>query len=548
MKVKWQQVLTWCVSAPWFSYLTIILLQLKVIWRMWEFRELTIGDTSYYFLNAADWHRGGLIPFAWSPVYTSFFGTFLYFTQDAFAAVTAHRFVIVMVLAPLVLALMRRLLPPAIAWGAAAWWVLMPINFNALYEIHLFVVIPMILALLALAAGLGEWSKGAALGILLASSILVRNELLLATGLFALCIVADTIRTKAARRAFPPYVVPIVLVLAVTGYYKSRSSETEGEANGIESKKNLVVCQMLSVGYVQRHPEFKKPAGEGRCEDMMIHVFGIPEPTVWDAIRLNPLGLMEHFAWNVYLTNFGLQVLLFNVSAGEPTPDYVAVIRAGPIVWVPSIALLLLIAAGIRRMAADRKYWLDSWLPGRGWLCVAFACLSVMVAAIILLNRPRPSYMFILGLGLRALAGMSLYALIRQTSLLDKIDRWFPASALLLIAIVPPLYPLAMSGWRREYREQYWRLKPHQQRIESPEVTITGSLLYQETCNYLLKRSHCYPQRSEVGLDELLQVPGVNMIYFDRPEQGDPLLERGWRELAGSRKAGESWSLIVRTR
>ena len=41
-----------------------------------------------------------------------------------------HRMLIVLALAVLVLALMRRLLPPGIAWMAAAWWVVLPIDFN----------------------------------------------------------------------------------------------------------------------------------------------------------------------------------------------------------------------------------------------------------------------------------------------------------------------------------------------------------------------------------------------------------------------------------
>jgi len=69
-------------AAPQFSYLCICLLQLKIIWRIWEFQELIIGDTSYYFLSATEWHRRGRVPFAWSPLYTSFFGTFLRFTSD----------------------------------------------------------------------------------------------------------------------------------------------------------------------------------------------------------------------------------------------------------------------------------------------------------------------------------------------------------------------------------------------------------------------------------------------------------------------------------
>ena len=173
------------VERPLFSYLTILLLQLKVVSGMWHLRDLTSGDTSYYFLSAYDWYRNLKVEIVWSPLYTAFYGAFLHLSTDAFFATIAHRLVIIFVLAVLVLALMRQLLPPGIAWLMAAWWVVLPVDFNAMYEVHLFAVIPIIAALLVVGLKAGPWGRGWGIAILVAAALLVRNELLLAAACFA---------------------------------------------------------------------------------------------------------------------------------------------------------------------------------------------------------------------------------------------------------------------------------------------------------------------------------------------------------------------------
>ena len=45
-----------------FSYITIFLLQLKIMWGVWYLRDMTTGDTTYYFLNAHSWVTKGQAP------------------------------------------------------------------------------------------------------------------------------------------------------------------------------------------------------------------------------------------------------------------------------------------------------------------------------------------------------------------------------------------------------------------------------------------------------------------------------------------------------
>ena len=172
-------------ASSWFSYLTILILQIKVTWGAWRFRDLTWGDTSQYFIGAYNSHQNGTAPITWSPLYTSFYGFLMNFSTDAVLVTALHRWLIVVILAVMVLALMRRLLPYHVAWLMAAWWVVLPINFDALYEVHLFAVIPVMCAALLVFGRPAHWCRGGALAVLLAASLLMRNENLIATVVFA---------------------------------------------------------------------------------------------------------------------------------------------------------------------------------------------------------------------------------------------------------------------------------------------------------------------------------------------------------------------------
>jgi hypothetical protein len=57
-----------------------------------------------------------------------------------------HRAVIVMAATLGVLAVMRRLLPPALGLLIAMRWAILPINFETLYEVHLFALLPVLAA------------------------------------------------------------------------------------------------------------------------------------------------------------------------------------------------------------------------------------------------------------------------------------------------------------------------------------------------------------------------------------------------------------------
>jgi hypothetical protein len=79
------------LRKAWPSYALILLIQSKVIWRIWDIRDITSGDTSNYFATAKKWADGFLVDIVWSPLYTAFYGSFLFVTADAYNATMMHR-------------------------------------------------------------------------------------------------------------------------------------------------------------------------------------------------------------------------------------------------------------------------------------------------------------------------------------------------------------------------------------------------------------------------------------------------------------------------
>ena len=50
----WERVATAFESA-WVAFPLILIVQLKVIWRLWAYRDVTLGDTTQYFAKGCAW-------------------------------------------------------------------------------------------------------------------------------------------------------------------------------------------------------------------------------------------------------------------------------------------------------------------------------------------------------------------------------------------------------------------------------------------------------------------------------------------------------------
>src|SRR5271170_2260863 len=395
-----------CSKSPAFSYVAILLLQLKLVWGYWDVRSIPGGDTSFYFTRAFEWFKEGKELITRSPLYKAYYGSFLHLTQNAIIVTLAHRMVLVFILAGLVLALMRRVFSPGLAWLLTAWWVVLPINFDAMYEIHLFGVIPMLVALVMI-DGTTSWRNGVALASLLTGALLVRNELLLVLLPMAVIVaVAERSRrtssNKRRRSLLLAYGLPSLLCILATAYFYKHAVDARTLSQMMHSKQSENACQVFAFGYQQRHPDQNHWLW-AECSHRMQQVFGNPGPTFIEAFEANPGGIMEHFLWNVRLLPGGLQLLLFGAMSGGATPDYNEPARS-PLALPFGLGALLLFVVACWLCWKDRQEW-RPWFLERKWVLLGLASILPMNAFVILTQRPRPEYLFSLEIALHAALG-----------------------------------------------------------------------------------------------------------------------------------------------
>jgi hypothetical protein len=565
------------VGHPATSYVAILLFQLKMIWGIWWYKDMTTGDTSDYFSAGARWFREGVISFVWSPLYCSFLGELLHISSDAYTIVILHRVLIILALALIVLALMRRLLPPFIAWIAAAWWAALPIDFNALYEVHLFAVIPLVLAVLVILWKPGPWGRGSAIAILVGDGLLIRNENLAAAGLLA--VLSLGYEFWKSRRSFDDrpalisvlwaYGVPILCTILVASFFFVHRLSYDSWAL-VKGKHDVNVCQVFAAGYQQRTHDFGQNAMDD-CGQLMQRTFGSSNISMMDALRANPPAILGHFWWNIRLLPSGLEVLMFNYRAGDANPDYAETYRSN-LVLIPSLAACAVVALGAYFFFSERKQWIERWsieyapfwgsvLEARIWAWITLGCLSLVVCGAILTNRPRPSYMFILGIALRALIGLCLFIVIR---------RW-PKSGAVAVAMAVPLVAALLARPStyervpapRPLLKAYRHLQPYENFFHEPNQLLVSREFGFELSRYAGKctcpwtqfgelRAKVTPQRT---LAQVFDQAGATLFLADELILSDPLAQQfladaklfHWDVLEERHIGQEKWAVLHRT-
>jgi hypothetical protein len=550
------------IEHPATSYVAILLLQLKVIWGMWWYKDMTTGDTSFYYLAGVGWLRDGITSFVWSPLYCFFLAQLIRFSSDAYTVLILHRMMIVLALAVLVLALMRRLLPPAIAWVAVAWWVVLPIDFDALYEVHLFAAILLVLAPLAILWIPGPWGRGIAVSVLLTQGLLVRNENLAAAGFLAVLSLGYELwmRRTALNQVIRAYGVPLVsTILLASFFFFHRVGYDSWDL--VKAKHNVNVCQVFAAGYQQRASDFTLSPWTD-CGQLMQRFFGSPDMSMMQALRANPSAMLGHFWWNIQLLPSGLQVLLFNHRFWAANPDYAPTFQS-KFVLIPSLAACAIVALGAYFAFSDRKTWRmasfwNSALETRIWAWIALACACLAVGGAILTNRPRPSYLFILGITIRALVGLCLYIVIRHWPKLKSIG-W--VAALLLFGTVFVL-PNWYSPSPRPLLQAYRRLKPFEKFFREPkellvsvgygtELSSYAGECYCAAKQFVELRNQVTPERT---LAQAFDQAGATLFLADELILADPVAKDfvanakqfHWDVVAELHNGSENWAVLHR--
>lgn len=533
---------------PWFAYSTIFILQLKVIWNIWQNKDLTYGDTSGYYYHAWTWYVYHKINLIWSPLYTLFYGSLLNIIENAYAVTILHRMIIVLAAALLILTVMRRLLPPAIAWFMAAWWVVLPVNFNALYEVHQFAILPILIILfISFYIKPGSWARGIILTLLLATTLLVRNEIIIAFVCFAFFCLMEEWKNHRNRsfqinfkKILLAYIVPFSFLCLLLGWFVSHSLLTFNEMRPvIKVKHTLNMAQVYAFGYQQRQPGWNKnPWTEpidlikrdfGLVSKQEISTIpGIPSelltlPSLGEMIRNNPTAVATHFLWNIKLLPSGLQLLLFDRASGKINPDYAPVKLNSKIALYLSSIVILTLIIGIGLGWRERDKWYI-WFAARkqGW--ATMLVFLAVAPAIILTQRPRPEYLYFLSIFLLSMIGMSLWIILSRWS----IPRWLKS--------ILPLIMITAIFWTPSYYKSkepmsmlniYEHLKPLKNLIDKPKIVFLSNG-YPEVIFYLVQSHNKFDvpkllmlgdvlssRRDNESLIDLLNRKGINLFYLD---------------------------------
>ncbi|HEY9630143.1 MAG TPA: hypothetical protein V6C84_22845 [Coleofasciculaceae cyanobacterium] len=548
-------------NRPVIAYTAIALLQLKAIWRIWDYKDLANGDTSSYFLTAYTWSKYAVSDIVWSPLYTSFYGFFLNISSDVYAATILHRIAIVFTATLLVLAVLRRLLPHSVAWLIAAWWAILPINFDTLYEVHLFSVIPTLVACLIVLSSTAPWARGVAVAIMAAATVLVRNELSLATAAFGcMCLAWEIWQYRTAEQKRPiltyalSYAIPLVLALSLIIFFYVHSIIKFPELSTYAAPKHtLNVCQVYAFGYQQRYSDWVgSPWTE--CQSLMKRQFGQEQPTLFQAFRANPSAIIEHFLWNSSLTLNGIQVSLFNATSGNVNPDYAPVTLNARWVILPTLLVGMASITGLVLIYRDRRYWWQFWLKDKalGWLLL-FCVAAVGFFVVIPMQRPRPSYLFALSFFLMAILGMSLFVIAQRWKRLQRIPAVLSLCMIALILFLPSYYTNVSA--ERRLLSFYRFFTPFQETISQPNTVFLTREFSSELCSFLRDEDVCQPlsysdeaffssMPADTPIEDFLNQREVDLFYADKnfiaKFSGDSRVEKllknpqevGWRLLS----------------
>jgi hypothetical protein len=573
-----RDVLAKVAASPWFAYGSVLLIQGKVLWGIWAYRDFSAGDTSDYFVYANSWTNHLQVEPLFSPLYTSFWGSLRWFISDPYAVTLIHRIIIVFAVTILVLAVLRRLFSPGIAWALAIWWAVLPTNYDTLNEVHLFALLPILIAALVALNYRGPRMRAAVFGILLGSAVVVRNEIVIAALVWlAICVVyewRERRRERAqggspspVRNVLAPFGIATLAVVLLAGLTIWRARDPQSIPKWVaaaQDKQDLALCQHYAVGYQQRH-HLNTQTGWLHCQAFMLRDFGSPVPSFYEALAANPSAMAAHFGWNATLFPYALQMALFNRSSGSEfhDPDYVDIPTGSQLALIGSAAVLVLVLVGVRLLWRRRQFWWNSWLRERAWGWAVLGCAAFLGTWVAITTHPRPAYLLPLNFALFTAIGMCAMAVGDRWPQARRVRPVIPVAAVLLLLAVPAHYHRGYSnpiyGTGRVTATIVSHLMPYRDYLRGHDTTLLSNRSY-EACNYVIPEDDC--EGAPIGFfgpevtDEntWLDEHSIDLIYADATLLVDPsvraelrrLQHDGWQRIGPPDPQSADWLLLGR--
>jgi hypothetical protein len=545
----------------------ITVLQLRVVWNIWKYSDLTSNDSSYYFVDAASWAHGLHENLVYYPLYDAFWGTILAAVHNVYDAAIIHRVAILLAAALLVLALMRSLFGPALGLLIAAWWTIVPANYAVLYEVHLFGLLPILLAVLVVTRTPRREGLGIAVAILLASAVLVRTELIAATAILAVAVVVYEIRRlrrghQAAKFSYlRAYGVPLMVAgLLIGGAYARSYVQGHAAWQQLQAKEETNFCESYAVGFQQRHPIQFVGNPFTECSRLIKQTFGRPMPTILQAVAANPRAVAGFGAWNAQLLPGGLQVALVGATAFENDPGFRPVTEHSTYALVLSVVLLIATIAGLGVAAREGQLSLRRAPPRTRWVIITLASVAVSTLLVVLTTRPWAEYLYGLTICALVLIGVSVSVLLRRVGGLRILATAALATVFVLIVVLSSIY----SPGPRPIYEGIQHLQVVRAQLQRPGSVLVAQDSSNELCNYLAYsyQRTCTPMywptlRSQVTArttaGQVLNRIHATAIYADSGMLADPIIAglvaaprvQGWQQIAQGSGPGGAWRVLI---
>jgi hypothetical protein len=553
------------LANPVFAYGLAIVLQLRVVWGIWDSKDLEVADGSQYFFFATTWTHALRHDIVWSPLYTDYWGTVLAAVENVYAASLVERLLIVFAGTLLLLALMRALTGPVPGLLVALWWAVLPVNYAVLFEVHLFAFLPVLVAALIVVRTPDRIALGAALGVLTAAALLIRTEIVIAVVVLAVGVLIRELRERRIRRVrlsayARAYGIPLLVIclLGAGAYWRSfdQGNNIRVELN---DKHTRNLCQVYAYYYWQRFPDRFTGNPFAECLPLMQQTFGRPLPTLLQAVSSNPRAIAAFAAWNTRLLPSGLQASIFGASGTRDNPDFVPVKTRRTYPWLLSLVLAGILAAGAVAIRRDTAHW-RRWLEVRKWSLVVLGGSAATALFVAWVERPRPEYIYGLSVSAMAAVGICAAALLRRFHATTYAALGTCVVAALLLVLLPRHY----HPGPRPLHDAVERLWVVHRQLERPGSVLIASAYNAETCGYLAKSvvAFCTSQpwaalSAEVSpsrsLSRVLDDAHATVIYADPSMQSDPKLEKllatprafGWRQVSAGESGDGPWSVLV---
>ena len=320
------------------------------------------------------------------------------------------------------------------------------------------------------------------IGITLVTTILIRNEYVLALTVFVAVASFNLYRNRRrlSWRLFHfavfRYALVLLFVGLLVGFFYSVSYVKGSQVKDYTRfKHTLNMCQVYAFGYQQRDISWKGNPWTD-CSELMKEKFGVPFPTLKEMLIANPAEVARHFLWNIGLTKAGFEVLLFNATSSTDNPDYPTVVVKP--VWpgvLFSLTLVILITGTILTYY-KRREGVAAIRRDLSRIGPVLLALTVVSAAVIITQRPRPSYL--LGTGI-------LYVWLVLTFVWRLTDRYVNWNSFKMFLSVSALILLIAPSYRDTHGSKvstlnliYGELLPHQERIHNTpgSVVLDASL------------------------------------------------------------------------